>query len=121
MEKDEKTQVIDDFNSKIAGWKAQYGELCEMQLDEMEDIQELNGVRIICKMPGRANISKFVKDVNAGDALKAQNNFFFDCLLYPDASVIKQVIDKKPGVVIALGNLLQSQTGFNTNFTMKKL
>jgi hypothetical protein len=109
-----------DLTSRIENWKKQYGDVYQITVDDPEECPELAGVQIICRQPGRAQLSRLVKDI-AGDALKAQNNFFFDCLLYPDAELVKQIVDKKPGLMIALGNELQKLTGTNQNFTTTKL
>jgi len=108
------------IDAKIPGWKAQYKDVYELSIDE-EVPNELSGIRIICRAPGRVEMSRFIQDVTKGDALKAQNNFFFGCLLYPDVEVIRTATDQKPGLVIALSNKLNEITGLNQNFTIKKL
>ncbi|MGE5607412.1 MAG: hypothetical protein ACM3YE_17200 [Bacteroidota bacterium] len=111
-----------DLDAQIKEWKAKYGDIYDLSIDDPEECPELADKRIICRQPGRTHMSRFVKEIaSGGDALKAQNNFFYDCLLYPDAEVIKQATDKKPGLIIALGNTLQKQTGINQVFTVKKL
>lgn len=114
--------LLPDLETKKQEWKAQHGDVYELIAEETdENISELGNTTIYCKAPGRVELARFVKDAATGDALKAQNNFFFGCLLYPDAEVIKRISDKKPGIVIALGNKLQELTGINQNFTMRKL
>jgi hypothetical protein len=110
-----------ELQTKVSEWKSKYGDVYQITVDDPEECPELADVEIICRQPGRSQLSRLVQDIAKGDALKAQNNFFFDCLLYPDGEVIKQVADKKPGLIIALGNELQKLTGTNQNFTMKKL
>jgi hypothetical protein len=124
MEKEKAGKVVDgevDLDSLIKAWKDRYGEIYELMADENEELPELAQLRIICKTPGRSELSRFIKDATAGDALKAQNNFVYGCLLYPDAAVLKQFVDKQPGLIVALGNELQSLTGTSQNFFMKKL
>jgi hypothetical protein len=110
-----------NLDELIKGWKERYGEIYELTADENEELPELVKLRIICKTPGRTELARFIKDATVKDALKAQNNFVYGCLLYPDAEVLKQIIDKKPGLIVALGNELQSLTGTSQNFFMKKL
>lgn len=116
-----KANLLTPLEQRIDQWKEQYKEVYELQTDDPEECPELASLRIICKRPDRTSLSRFVKEASSGDALKAQNNFFYGCLLYPDAEVIRNVAEQKPGIIIALGNKLQELTGTNMGFTMKKL
>ncbi len=110
------------LEAEIKEWKAKHKDIYEIGIEDEDDKESvLDGVRIICRAPGRAELSRFIKDVTAGDALKAQNNFFFGCLLHPKAEVLKEIVDEKPGIIVALGNKLQEITGISQNFTMTKL
>ena len=120
FEKKPQQQTTDSFVEQIASWKQQHGDVIEIQAEESGD-PELDDLTIFCKKPGRTELSRFIKDAASGDALKAQNNFFFGCLLYPAPDVVKAIVDKKPGLIVALGNELQSLTGINQSFFMKKL
>lgn len=115
-------KTAEEMAAKIEEWKRKYPKgVYLLRSEEVDDCPELENVDIYCKTPEREELSRFIKDATGGDALKAQNNFFYNCLLDPDPSFIKTIADKKPGIIIALGNKLQELTGINQGFTMRKL
>lgn len=121
--------VVDALDTQIEAWKAKYKDVYQLSVDLDDDeektsdvIDSLTALRIICREPGRNELSRFIKDVvGGGNAIKAQNNFFYGCLLHPTAEVLQKIVEQKPGLIVALGNKLQELTGMNQNFTLKKL
>jgi hypothetical protein len=102
---------------QIKEWKQQYGEVYEIS-GEPEDAGE--PMTFYFRKPGRADLSRFAKEV-AKDMLKATNNLVFGCLLHPGPEVLRKMVDEKPGLVLALGAELQKIIGSSQDFLSRRL
>ena len=100
----------------IDQWKQQYEEVYEMT-GELEDYSE---IKVYFRKPKRADSSRLIKETMK-DPERAVNNLVFSCLLYPAPDDLKKEIEKKPGLILVLGNELQKLIGSNIDFLSKKL
>jgi hypothetical protein len=109
----------DDLKQKIEGFKEQYGTVYEIAADVGFE-EEADEMLFVFKKPGRAALSRYIKGA-MNDAYRAMYNLVFDCLLYPDRDLLMNMLEDKPGLIVALGNELQELVGVNQNFTSKRL
>lgn len=100
----------------IEQWKKENEEVWEMT-GELDDYRE---VKVYFRKPKRADTSRLIKEI-AKDPERAVNNLIFGCLLYPPADELKKEIEKRPGLIMVLGNELQKLIGSNVDFLSKKL
>lgn len=106
---------------QIDKWKQEHGEVYkitgEIPLDDNNDPEPQD---FYFSKPGRIHLSRFAKEAII-DALKAQNNVVFGCLLHPAPETVQQLVAKKPGLIIPLASELLKVTGLNQDFLAKKL
>lgn len=116
----------EDFEAKVAEWKRQYGEVYMIEVDaslldpEADDVKSMEEARFVFRKPERTHLSRFAKGALT-NTLNATANLVYDCLLYPDKSVVKQLLEEKPGMAIGLSGELQKTVGMGQDFFRKKL
>lgn len=103
---------------QIENWKEEYGDVYKLTGEpENEGDQPLE---YYFRKPGRAHLSRLSKELMK-DALRAMENLVVGCLLHPSEEVLRAQLQKRPGVVVALGGELQKIIGTNQDFFTKKL
>lgn len=73
------------------------------------------------KSPGKADMNRYLTSAAKGKLAAAAQNFVFDLAVYPDRKVLREKLNEKPGLVVALSNALQNVVGLNEEFEVKKL
>ncbi|MDQ7790055.1 MAG: hypothetical protein U1D96_05405 [Eubacteriales bacterium] len=102
---------------QIEEWKKEYGEVYELSADTDDSDQPQ---QYYFQKPGRKHLSRLSKELMK-DAFRGMENLVFGCLLHPSEEVLRAELQKKPGLVIALGGELQKIIGTNQDFFTKKL
>ncbi len=105
---------------QIKQWKAEHGDIYKLSGEIQDDKDSFVLHTFYFKKPGRVQLSRFAKEAMS-DALKAQNNLIFDCRLYPDETVIRELFEKQPGLIMSLGAELVKIVGMNQDFLSEKL
>lgn len=103
---------------QIEAWKREFGEVYELTGEPENDHEP--PPRFYFRKPGRAHLSRLSKELMK-DALRGLENLVFGCLLHPSEDVLRERLQQRPGIVIALGGELQKIIGTNQDFFTKKL
>lgn len=102
-------QVTDEM---IVEWKKQHGEVLKLSGEVSE---ETGQEEFYFRKPARKDLARFAKEA-VKDIMKGTNNLVYACLLYPNGEDLKQRLEEKPGLILALGSELQKVVGSNTDF-----
>lgn len=113
---DNNAAVNDTFKNQLEEWKKKYGDIYRVT-GELDDETSLE---FIFRKPARKDLARFAQEMQK-DLIKATNNLVYNCLLYPDASVVQKMVEEKPGMILALGGELQKLIGSNIDFLSTRL
>lgn len=83
--------------------KSEYGEVY---------LLEASGVAVVVKPPSRAAMKRFMAMASRDDRrYEALESLLRDCVVYPDASELNAILERKPGVVAPFGEHLVRLAG----------
>lgn len=103
---------------QIAELKAQHGDLYLFEIDD-PDLAEL--AEVVVKAPSRQVLGRFQQDAIGGKAYRATTTLLYDCLVYPDAAVVRSVEERYPGIALNLGGKVAGLSKAAVEVLEKKL
>lgn len=111
---------ISENEAKIQELKAKHGqiELVELKLDG-----EVDGDEFVVRPPAYVEFLRFIDESQGGEVAKsaAITNFVMPCVVWPEATDLRTLIEKKPGYLVKLSVELQAMAGQSTKAKRKKL
>lgn len=113
---DSKAIMSEALKNQQEEWKKKYGDIYRVT-GELDDETSLE---FVFRKPARKDLARFAQEMQK-DLIKATNNLVYNCLLYPDASVVQKMVEEKPGMILALGGELQKLIGSNIDFLSTRL
>lgn len=106
---------ISDNEAKIQELKAKHG--AGIELVELDDDE------FVLRPPAYAEFLRFIDESQGTDVARsaAMTNFVTPCVVWPEPSDLRKLLEQKPGYITKLSIELQAMAGQSTKAKRKKL